>query len=1070
MKTILYRFYQLMFGKRKILFLVLLSLSFVSGLRAQQSPGGVSNGLRLWLRSDALSGKIDSSKPNNGASVTSWKDFSQKSNVTYGLPPTGGTSGNSDIYFRPPTYKSYDRDMNFLPTVHFERIEGSSGYRQYLSATSGVMVNKSPDTYTIFTVANIKFDLVANTGSARNPETIAYFMGFGGNFINGSNSNGNVGSTSRRAPAVGLTGGRGSNNSSSFGKGRFYSYDSGNAYDGQKDLFTPRSTLVAVHEVTKSQYIQYEADGRKERMDRSSGLSAAQVRAISSDGGITMNGASMLGAGSRPARNMIGYISEVIVYERVLSENEKQEVYSYLGLKYGITISPDGNRFDYKFSDGTILWPGKTTASYGKYHHNVAAIVRDDTQRLWNDKARSTDESSFVTIELPGAPDINGTKSMLARDKTAIVWGDDNASLTKRVVPIARCAPYAYDIARLWMIDSHMIAGSKELTLKTSGFADMYPFNGAGWDVYLMIAKNETDAKNGKWDRTIPSTYINGEQVFKFLLDDNYPLAYFSFGASPNAVVCATCTFSGEEKLLIQQNNTSWGSRVKLNGGQSITKTNVKTVKGNFSMDVKFEAAAGTTLSVDAPAVHNANSPVHLKASGTANGKSTITYTFRQPADVEFVIGDIDQMEVVEVYGYCGNDQIRPSRVEKLPLSGRKGHTFDIQNVSKMVGNGKQSPGRGNPQGKVSIQFGVPVGKVVIEYTNTKGALRWLDLYPLTFSCPQQLPPPNEAGYAFAKRGPANVDICETVDYSFTIMNANPGCDPEPVRFKDELPQGMYWVPNSLVVNAGQLDANYTLTMSGRTLDLNGLLLPGSGRETHVRAQAAFTDDAATNTYYYNQGEITYTRKDNKKSETLASTDAYYISGNDKRTKTMVTGTKTYKSITTDMELIPSSCFKEDREAQVKVKVHNPNGQILSDSKKTLYFESYFNDNFSYKAGSLKINGAPVSDTASGVTIGTGDDRGIIALEGVSAFILPAAGDMEISYIITIPPKANLTFDNTSGKIIYDNMVVGHALSAITSDICLQNAFLNALDEYTVTYCSSPESIISNKMVQPRLK
>jgi hypothetical protein len=110
-----------------------------------------------------------------------------------------------------------------------------------------------------------------------------------------------------------------------------------------------------------------------------------------------------------------------------------------------------------------------------------------------------------------------------------------------------------------------------------------------------------------------------------------------------------------------------------------------------------------------------------------------------------------------------------------------------------------------------------------------------------------------------------------------------------------------------------------------------------------------------------------------------------------------------------------------------------------------------------------------MGDTAAGVTIGSGDDNGLITLEGVSGFSLPANSDTEIFYIIQVPKKDDLTYVTINGKKEYDDLGIGHVLSTITDDICLQNAFLNAWGEYAISYCTSKGTIISNRMIPSRL-
>jgi uncharacterized repeat protein (TIGR01451 family) len=1079
-------------GKRLFSILLLLCIAFTA--KAQLAPAGVNPAnapLRLWLRADVLVN--GGTSPADGGNVTSWTDLSQKSKAIY-----KSTSSNTQ-WQTAPKYKANSWDMNFYPAINFDRVAGSSGYQQYLSTTTGIMTAKSPEEFTVFVVANVDFARVADTGSGNNPQQVACFMGFGKDNISGNNNDGHSGSDSERAPSLGVTGGRRGNVATNGGgKGRFCSNDGLHAddFDGKAELFASGSTTIAVYEVAKKDYIQYEADARKEVMSVSSGLlNKTQAGRIMSQSGITMNGASMVGTGGRPARNMIGDIAEIIVYEGVLPLSEKRKVYTYLALKYGITLDESNSianvvGFDYGFSAAVPIWYGKSYALHHTYHRDVASIFTDNASSVVNTKSRSTADDNFITIGLRNP-------SEQLPDQAAIVWGHNGKPVTTKNVPANRCAPFQKEFDRVWLLDrsltSHTDKAKRELVLKASTpYSDTYPFEGKGWDTYLLIAKNETNANNKNWDLMIPATIqydaANGiwEQVFNFELGQDVEKLFFSFGGTENESACSSCTFTGEDKLLMAKKTGNWKVSIPANQTTPVILKNMKSARQLISMDVEFKSDNGVSLGIDVPAVHDQKHPVHLRASGSANAKSSIKYTFNQPTNVEFTIGDIDNSEYVNVYGYCevGGSMTRPKEVIQPILKGsdqRRGYTYRISNTSEFSGTGAQSAGRGNPRGMVSVSFGKAVKVVVIEYSSTKSGARWLDLFPLSFSCPPQMPPPNEAGYAFQKRGPRALDICETADYTFTVMNANVDCGREPVHFTDYLPEGMYWVPGSLVIDGEAVDAGKPFVMQDRMLDL-ALLIRGSGNKTTFKAQAAFTDNAASNRNYYNGSlttnpandesftKITYTRKDNGQPGTLHSTDAYYTSGTDRRTKTAVTGTKTYKNITTSMEFKPMECFRQNQKIEVKVKIHNPNKLIQSDANNQLYFETYFNENCTYVAGSLTINGNPLSDTATGVTIGTGDDNGLITLEGVSGFSLPANGDVEISYVIQVPEKDKLTYITVGNKKEYDDLGIGHVLNMITDDICLQNAFLNALGEYAIRYCNSKGTIISNRMIPSRLK
>ncbi len=113
-----------------------------------------------------------------------------------------------------------------------------------------------------------------------------------------------------------------------------------------------------------------------------------------------------------------GRISEVIVFTDTLSSIEKQQVNSYLAIKYGLTMAQD-----YLSSAGTI----QKDISDG-YGNNIAAIGRDDCSGLHQKQSKSVNSEAIVTI---GQGTIATTNALngntIPADETFLVWGNDGA-------------------------------------------------------------------------------------------------------------------------------------------------------------------------------------------------------------------------------------------------------------------------------------------------------------------------------------------------------------------------------------------------------------------------------------------------------------------------------------------------------------------------------------------------------------------------------------------------------------------------------------------------------------------
>lgn len=121
-----------------------------------------------------------------------------------------------------------------------------------------------------------------------------------------------------------------------------------------------------------------------------------------------------------PVNNFSGQIPELIGYNRILNNEERIRVSSYLALKYGITLSePDAS---YLSSQGGLVWDG---SQYPAYHHNIAGLVRDDSSGLNQVKASSENEPGLLIIS---------TGQQLP-DHSYIIWGDNGLPLSYEELP-----------------------------------------------------------------------------------------------------------------------------------------------------------------------------------------------------------------------------------------------------------------------------------------------------------------------------------------------------------------------------------------------------------------------------------------------------------------------------------------------------------------------------------------------------------------------------------------------------------------------------------------------------------
>lgn len=115
--------------------------------------------------------------------------------------------------------------------------------------------------------------------------------------------------------------------------------------------------------------------------------------------------------GKLPVRNVDRNVVEYAIYNRRLSNQERQRVESYMALKYGISL-----RNCYLNSRGTVVWNAYANKNY---NHRIAGIISDTLSALHMNRARSSEEGYFLTVS---------TDNYLT-DGQSLLWGDNNGKL-----------------------------------------------------------------------------------------------------------------------------------------------------------------------------------------------------------------------------------------------------------------------------------------------------------------------------------------------------------------------------------------------------------------------------------------------------------------------------------------------------------------------------------------------------------------------------------------------------------------------------------------------------------------
>lgn len=298
------------------------------------SPGGVDDGLHLWLRADE---GINSNAENR---ILEWQDRSGYDR--HFAPPSSDR--------RPIHNDTGDGLLNFNPGVNFV---GSVA----LKNDAGILGTGTYSDVHVFTVAGVG----ARTNSS------LFWEDTGNPVISSGDARFQV-----HLP---------------WGDGVVY-WDAVNATTQR--VTTPASTS----EVGKYNLWGFSLTPQRQSIERDGKEVAGRPMEASSflpliGGGKPMFLGSAYDVQGNPVNFYNGQLGEFIVYTGPLDAGKKRQIESYLAIKYGISL----DNVSYLNASGSTVW-----AADADYNSNIAGIARDDGQGLHQKKSRGMNDGSQLTV------------------------------------------------------------------------------------------------------------------------------------------------------------------------------------------------------------------------------------------------------------------------------------------------------------------------------------------------------------------------------------------------------------------------------------------------------------------------------------------------------------------------------------------------------------------------------------------------------------------------------------------------------------------------------------------------
>lgn len=267
-----------------------------------------------------------------------------------------------------------------------------------------------------------------------------------------------------------------------------------------------------------------------------------------------------------PPEEFSGNISEILVYNRVLSGKETQKVASYLGIKYGISLSQFEIK-NYLNSQGETIWD---IDHHKNFDSSITGVGRDDASGLLQLKSSNMIEEGLLTIELK-------SKSGTIPNNYFAFWSDNG----KKLLVKKQEQGEPIGIARQWQLDFTNPADlSLDWAFNPAFIKGTLPKDTYYWLLVDYSGKGTYDEKDSEYIR-LASTSSTEKLV---LNDFNWNKqksgkAKFTLKVAPEMfsrvwITEATCGVSGSGQLnySIEGGEAPFTVTVKKEGSETVVK------------------------------------------------------------------------------------------------------------------------------------------------------------------------------------------------------------------------------------------------------------------------------------------------------------------------------------------------------------------------------------------------------------------------------------------------------------------------------------------------------------------
>lgn len=491
-------------------------------------PGGVNTNISLWLRADSeVFSDAGTTAATDAGKVAQWND--QSSPAFNASEANGGGISPSE-----PLFKT--NEINYNPALFITDVNTTNNSFIETSAAT----NNTAGDMTLIAV----FETAQNEGSNNNIDNTPMLIGAG---VGGASNDYGLGLYQGE-----LVFNAANNNS--------YSARSTTTYRDSEPYIATATRVKAANGAIKLHVNSLNVVSNTSSDDTD--LDAANTWAIGNHSGYDNEA------------QFQGNIGEVIVFNRVLTDEEQARVESYLALKYGITRSDDNDdddtanedisdgikEGDYVAGDGDVIW--NYAARTATFFNDIAGIGSDLLSCFEQTRSKSENDDAIVDIEIDA----------FSANDSWLIWGNNDAPINALGNP-EKPATINSRINREWQVQETGTVGTVSVTFDLANVTGT-PTGDNNLTQVRMLVSTDDDFSTGV-TLVAPSSSTSTTVTFDYDFTAGegfyYTLGSFEQNALPIELLSFSISKKGESvdikwSTASEENNAYYSIERSING------------------------------------------------------------------------------------------------------------------------------------------------------------------------------------------------------------------------------------------------------------------------------------------------------------------------------------------------------------------------------------------------------------------------------------------------------------------------------------------------------------------------